>query len=122
MPDVETQTEEFITLSKEQIKKMSISDRKIYKHELKEWKHEQSLQKTKEYQRKYKKNYNKMRYKYDPNFRIKSLESTQRYLEKKKLKKQLEKENKNNDILQNIETLPAAAETSIIDSFRLLLI
>ena len=87
MPDIETQTEDFIVLNKEQIKNMSIPDRKLYKLELKEWKHEQSLQKTKEYHRKYQCHYNKMRYKYDPNFRMKSLESTKRYLERKKIKK-----------------------------------
>jgi len=115
MPDVETQTENFIILNKEQIKKMPLIDRKIYKKELKEYKHEQSLEKTKQYHRKYQQNYNKMRYKYDPSFRMRSLESTKKYLERKKLKKQLEKENK------NIETLPAET-TNIIDSFNLLII
>lgn len=119
MPDIETQTEDFIVLNKEQIKNMSIPDRKLYKLELKEWKHEQSLQKTKEYHRKYQSHYNKMRYKYDPNFRMKSLESTKRYLERKKIKKQLE----NNDILERIETFSTDAETTnIIDSFNLLIL
>ena len=117
MPDIETQTENFIILDKEQIKKLPLIDRKIYKKELKEYKHEQSLEKTKQYHRKYQQNYNKMRYKYDPSFRMRSLESTQRYLEKRKnlKKQQLEKESK------NIETL--STETSnIIDSFNLLIL
>ena len=122
MTDIGTQTEDFIVLNKEQIKKMSIPERKIYKLELKQWKHEQSLQKTKEYHRKYQSHYNKMRYKYDPNFRMKSLESTKRYLENRKIKKELEKEIRNNsDVLERIETIPADT-TNIIDSFNLLFI
>lgn len=120
MPDVETQTEDFIVLNKEQIKNMSIPERKIYKLELKQWKHEQSLQKTKEYHRKYQSHYNKMRYKYDPNFRMKSLESTKKYLEKKKLEKQIKN---NSDVLERIKNISTDAETSnIIDSFNLLFI
>ena len=124
MTDIGTQTEDFIILSMEQIKKMSIPDRKIYKKELKEYKHEQSLQKTRNYQRKYHQNYNKMRYKYDPKFRMKSLESTKRYLENRKIKKHMEKEIRNNsDVLERIKNVSTDAETSnIIDSFNLLFI
>jgi len=122
MPDVETQTEDFIILSKEQLKQMTIPARKIYKNELKEYKHEQSIIRHRNYCREYQRTWNRMKYKYDPEFKKKHLENVEKYKAKKKLKKQLEKEIKITNITQQQQPVPADAETSIIDSFRLLLI
>jgi len=122
MPDVETQTEDFIILSKQQLKEMTIPERKIYKNELKEYKHEQSIIRHRNYCREYQRTWNRMKYKYDPEFKKRHLENVERYKANKKLKKQLEKESKNIDIIQQPATLPADAETSIINSFRLLMI
>jgi len=63
-----------------------------------------------------------MKYKYDPEFKKRHLENVEKYKAKKKLKKQLEKVNKNIDITQQQQPIPADAEASIIDSFRLLMI
>jgi hypothetical protein len=122
MPDVETQTEDFIILSKEQLKQMTIPARKIYKNELKEYKHEQSIIRHRNYCREYQRTWNRMKYKYDPEFKKRHLENVERYKTNKKLKKQLEKEIKITNITQQPGTLPADAEKSIIDSFRLLMI
>ena len=115
MVDVGTQTEDFIILSKQQLKEMTIPARKIYKNELKEYKHEQSIIRHRNYCREYQRTWNRMKYKYDPEFKKRHLENVERYKAKKKLKKQ------ENSITQQ-QPLPADAETSIIDSFRLLMI
>ena len=122
MPDVETQTEEFIKLTDKQLKEMTIPARKIYKNELKEYKHEQSIIRHRNYCREYQRTWNRMKYKYDPEFKKRHLETVEKYKAQKKLKKQLEKEIKITNITQQQEQLPADAEASIIDSFRLLLI
>ena len=131
MPDVESQTEDFIKLTDKQLKEMTIPARKIYKNELKEYKHEQSIIRHRNYCREYQRTWNRMKYKYDPEFKKRHLENVEKYKAKKKLKKQLEKvenlrfssiPNQENSITQQQEQLPADAETSIIDSFRLLLI
>jgi hypothetical protein len=129
MPDVETQTEDFIILSKEQLKAMTIPERKIYKNELKEYKHEQSIIRHRNYCREYQRTWNRMKYKYDPEFKKRHLEHMAKYKANKKLKKQLVENlrfssipNQENSIIQQPATLPADAETSIIDSFRLLMI
>jgi hypothetical protein len=116
MPDAETQTEDFILLSKEQIKKLTIPERKIYKNELKEYRHEQSIIRHRNYCREYMRTYGRNKYKYDPVYRQKQIEKVKFYQQQKKLKKQLQK-------VENLpEPVPADAEKSIIDSFRLLLI
>jgi hypothetical protein len=131
MPDAETQTEDFILLSKEQIKKLTIPERKIYKLELKEYKKEKTVERHRNYCREYMRTYGRNKYKYDPVYRQKQIEKVKFYQQQKKLKKQLEKvenlrfssiPNQENSITQQQEQLPADAETSIIDSFRLLLI
>jgi len=122
MVDVETQTEDFIILSKEQIKNLSIPERKIYKLELKEYKKEKTVERHRNYCREYMRDYGKMKYKYDPVYRQKQIEKVKFYQQQKKLKKQLEKEIKITNITQQQQPMPADAETSIIDSFRLLMI
>ena len=131
MPDVESQTEDFIKLTDKQLKEMTIPARKIYKNELKEYKHEQSIIRHRNYCREYMRTYGRNKYKYDPVYRQKQIEKVKFYQQQKKLKKQLEKvenlrfssiPNQENSITQQQEQLPADAETSIIDSFRLLLI
>lgn len=89
MPDMETQTEDFIILDKDQVKKLSIPDRKQYKIELKEYRHEQSIIRHREYCRNYQRTWNKMKYKYDPAFKQRHNENMKKYVEKKKLKKEL---------------------------------
>ena len=122
MVDAETQTEDFIILSKEQIKNLSIPERKIYKLELKEYKKEKTVERHRNYCREYMRDYGKMKYKYDPVYRQKQIEKVKFYQQQKKLKKQLEKEIKITNITQQQQPIPADAETSIIDSFRLLMI
>jgi len=123
MPDVETQTEDFIILSKQQLKEMTIPARKIYKNELKEYKHEQSIIRHRNYCREYQRTWNRMKYKYDPEFKKRHLENVEKYKAKKKLKKQLEIENlRFSSIPQQQQPIPADVEKSIIDSFRLLMI
>jgi len=129
MVDVETQTEDFIILSKEQIKNLSIPERKIYKLELKEYKKEKTVERHRNYCREYMRDYGRNKYKYDPVYRQKQIEKVKFYQQQKKLKKQLEIENlrfssipkQENNITQQPE-IPIDIETSIIDSFRLLLI
>lgn len=111
MPDVETQTEDFIILSKEQIKKLSIPERKLYKQEYKSYKHEKAIEKHRDFMRIYMRTYSKMKYKYDPAFREKQIEKVKAYQSKKKeLKKiekikQLENNNDNPETKQNIYNL-----------------
>lgn len=91
MPDMETQTEDFIILSKEQIKALSIPERKQYKAEYKQYKHECSLEKTKIYMRNYMRTYQAMKYKYDPVYREKAIASMYRTQEKKREKRRINK-------------------------------
>ena len=121
MVDVSTQTEDFIILSKEQIKNLSIPERKIYKLELKEYKKEKTVERHRNYCREYMRDYGRNKYKYDPVYRQKQIEKVKFYQQQKKLKKQLEKviPQQENSITQQ---QPLPAETSIIDSFRLLMI
>jgi len=128
MVDAETQTEDFIILSKEQIKNLSIPERKIYKLELKEYKKEKTVERHRNYCREYMRDYGKMKYKYDPVYRQKQIEKVKFYQQQKKLKKQLEIENlrfssipkQENNITQQQQPIPADA--AIINSFRLLMI
>jgi len=121
MPDVETQTEDFILLSKAQIKNLSIPERKLYKLELKEYKKEKTVERHRNYCREYMRNYGKMKYKYDPVYKQKQIEKSKFYQQQRKIKKQLKKVEQENSIIQQ-QPIPMDVETSIIDSFNLLLI
>lgn len=94
MPDISTQTEEkeeeeaieFKILSEEEVSKLKKWPKIYYQRKLKKYlkqqeidkllvekelKHQKAIENKKEYMRKYMKNYNKMKYKYDPNYRNK---------------------------------------------------
>ena len=97
MPDISTQVcdsdiiepefePEFIILSDEEVAKLKKWPKIYYLRKLKKYlkqqeldklllereiKHQKAIENKKEYMRKYMKNYNKMKYKYDPNFRNK---------------------------------------------------
>lgn len=94
MPEIATQTGEFIVLSSEDIKKMKPIDRKQYKIELREYKKQIARNKYNEYMRNYMKTYAKMKYKYDPVYREKrkicSSEYKQRERDKNKPVEKLE--------------------------------
>jgi UDP-galactopyranose mutase len=121
MPDVETQTEQFIILTLKQQKNLTIPEKQLYKMEYKEFKHDKSVQRHREYCRNYQRTWNRMKYKYDPVFREKHKEHMAKYREKKKLKKQLEKELNNVEISQHPQPLQTP-ENSIINQLGLLIL
>jgi len=95
MPEIATQTDEFVLLTKEEIKKLPPKERKEYKIELRKLKKEKARQKYNEYMRNYMKLYSKMKYKYDPAFRAKNKIATAKYKEKIRNKDKPPTENKN---------------------------
>jgi len=82
MPEIATQTDDFVLLTKEEIKKLPPIERKQYKLELRKLKKEKARQKYNEYMRNYMKLYAKMKYKYDPAFRAKNKIATAKYKDK----------------------------------------
>jgi hypothetical protein len=111
MPEIETQTEKFVILSKEQVKALSISERREYKAQYKIFKREEKKRKYNDYMRTYMKNYKKMKYKYDPAFREKcKLQTRNKYYINKQHKH-------NNDVIQHtqpIQTTQTTQPTNIL--------
>ena len=69
MPDISTQTGEFIVLHADDVKKLPVAERKEYKIELKKYKKQVAKEKYNEYMRTYMKTYSKMKYKYDKQYK-----------------------------------------------------
>ena len=79
MPEIATQTDEFIVLSKDDIKKLPPIERREYKIELRNYKKEIARKKYNDYMRNYMKTYVKMKYKWDPAFREKQKQASINY-------------------------------------------
>lgn len=84
MPEISTQTGEFIVLQAEDIKKMPLAERKEYKIELKKYKKQVAKEKYNEYMRTYMKTYSKMKYKYDKQYKQYHKEMSKYYYALKK--------------------------------------
>ena len=92
MPDAETQTEDFVLLCDEDLKKLSLVDRKKYKLDLKIYKRKIAKEKKTIYMRTYMNNYSKMKTKYDPAFRARKIINDQTYTAKRRLLREQEKQ------------------------------
>lgn len=79
MPEIATQTDEFVVLSKDDIKKLPPIERKQYKIDLRNYKRNIARKKYNDYMRNYMKTYVKMKYKYDPAFREKQKQASRNY-------------------------------------------
>ena len=79
MPEIGIQTDEFVVLSKDDIKKLPPIERREYKIELRNYKKEIARKKYNDYMRNYMKTYAKMKYKYDPAFREKQKQASRNY-------------------------------------------
>ena len=115
MPEIETQTETFVILNKEQVKALSISERREYKAQYKIFKREERKRKYNDYMRNYMKNYKKMKYKYDPAFREKCrLQTRNNYY--------INKQNKhNNEVIQTTQHTQPIQTPNILGNLMFIL-
>ena len=87
MPDIETQTENFVIIHEEDLRKLPLEDRKKYKIDLKLYKQKLAKEKRVVYMREYMNNYSKMKRKYDPSFRARKIIHDTNFRERRKLLK-----------------------------------
>jgi hypothetical protein len=105
MPNIETQTEDFIILTDEYINKLSKTEQQIYKLELKEYNRANKALIALEKRRAYDRNRSKMKLKWNPIYREQKRLYCEEYNQEKKEfnknKKLLKQLLKNNNILVN---------------------